>query len=322
MASFTLLPLEILLNIRGHLVKPRDILTFTALNRKSYTHVDLFLYSTITIHHTQPPSEGHEDWKGNLKLSNNHPMEDTLGKLERTLQHKPSFISSIKTLDIHLHTSVTFMTVRDGIYTLLPHLYHLKRFRLITEIVNDQALSDLGSPSRLALALKASTCKTLETLELALGRDRFHTDGTALGDLKSFVALKKLSVQSYVLFGGCDVKEFERNPNTKTEPMLSEVLPASLLHLRIHCGGVEDYDDNSTKHQRGDRDEAVAHLTEPVNWGPKKYDLTFQPYPVVCTKEARVLKSARYCFCPNGDFWGQACELHRLWDRLDVVGED
>ena len=316
MASFTLLPLEILLNIRGHLVKPSDILNFTILNRKNYTHVDLFLYSTIIIHHRHPPFEGHQNWRGNLKLSNNRPIEDTLRKLERTLQHKPSFISSIRTLDIHPNISVTFMPAGDEIYTLLPHLHHLKHFRLITEIVNHV------SPSRLALALKASTCKTLETLELALGRDRFHTDGTALGDLKSFVALKKLSVHSYVLLGGCDVKDFERNPNTKTEPMLSEILPASLLHLRIHCGSVEDYDDDSTKHQRGDTDEAVAHLIEPVSWGPKKYDLTLQPHPVVCTKEARVLKSARYCFCPNGDFWSQTLELNRLWDRLDVVGEE
>ena len=324
MASFTLLPLEILLNIRSHLVKPSDILILTTLNRKTYTYVDLLLYSKITIHHSHSPYKGPPNWKGN------HWIEDALWKLEKALKHKPSFISSIKTLDIHLHTSfTTFLTAGNDIFTLLPHLYHLKHFRLITEGLNDQALSparDKISPARLAMGLKRSTYKTLETLELALGRDRSHTDGTALGDLKSFVALKKLSVHSYVLLGGYDVKRCDYNPNTNTEPMLSEILPANLLHLRIHCGGADnDNDIDSAKHQRGDRDEAVAHLTEPVNWGPQKWgscDQTFQAYDVVRAKEVRVLKSARNCFCPNGDFWSQVRELTRVSDRLDVIGED
>ena len=130
MASFTLLPLEILLNICSHLVKPSDILTFTALTRKTYAHVDLFLYSTITIHHSHPPYEGPRTWKGNLQFPDKIPIEETLWKLEMSLRHKPSVISSIKRLDIHLHlhTGVTFVTTGDEIYTLLPHLHHLKHF--------------------------------------------------------------------------------------------------------------------------------------------------------------------------------------------------
>ncbi len=273
MASFTLLPLEILLNIRIHLVKPSDILTLTTLNHKTYTDVRPLLYSTVIIHHTHPPYEGPRGWNCDLKLPDNHPIKETLSKLQIALQHNPSFASSIKALDIHLHTSVTFMTAGDEIYTLLPHLHHLKHFRLITHVLNYQALSptrDIISPARLAMALKASTCNTLETLELALGRDCSHTDGTALGDLKAFVALKKLSVHSYVLLGGHDVEWPGGNHNTDTKPMLSEILPANLLHLRIHCGSVGNDQNESAKQQRRNEDEAVAHLTEPANWGPKR----------------------------------------------------
>ena len=52
--------------------------------------------------------------------------------------------------------------------------------------------------------------------------------------------------------------------------MLSEILTASLLHLRIHCGGTESDNNDSTKHQRGDRDEAVAHLTGACELGTQK----------------------------------------------------
>ena len=242
MASFTLLPLEILLNVRGYLVKPSDILTFTTLTRNTYTHVDLFLYSTITIHHSHYPHIFSRGSKDNLKLFDIQPIDDTLSRLESTLKHNTNFMSSLKNLDIHLHTSLTyFLTAGDLVYTLLPRLYHLKHFRLITEVLNGETFSPATnkiSPARLAMALKGSTYKTLETLELALGCDRTDTDGTQLGDMTSFVALKKLSVQSYVLLGGYLVHGvgMDRNPNTWSKPMLSEMLPASLLHLRIHCG--------------------------------------------------------------------------------------
>ena len=245
------------------------------------------------------------------------------------LKHKPSFMSSIKTLDIHLHTSLTtFMTAGYYIYTILPHLHHLKHFRLITEVLDDQGSSpvrDKMSPARLAIALQGSIYKTLETLELALGRESSHTDGTALGHLKSFVGLKKLSVQSYVLLGGYNVEGSDSNYNTNKEPMLSEILPANLLHLRIHCGGAKDDHNNCEKRQRWDREDAVAHLTEPVNWGPKKVsscDETIEPDGRVRANKSRVLKSARRCYCVNGEFGALVRELTRLRDRLDVVGED
>lgn len=203
-------------------------------------------------------------------MSDLQPIDGTLWKLDWALKHNTNFISSLKKLDIHLHTSLTyFMTAGDHIYTLLPRLYHLRHFRLITEVLNEEAYSparDKISPARLAIALKGSTYKTLETLELVLGCGRTDTDGTQLGDMKSFVALKKLSVQSFVLLGGYNVKGIDHNPNTWSRPMLSEILPVSLLHLRIHCGAADNDNNNSTReHQRRDRDEAIAHLTEPVN---------------------------------------------------------
>lgn len=311
MASLTLLPLEILLNIRDHLAKPSDILTY----------------------------ESPRDENGNLNLSDNHPIKETLSKLQMTLQHKSSFQSSIKILHIHLHTGVTSMTAGEEIYTLLPHLHHLKYFRLITEVLNYQALSlagdneapsparDKTSPARLAIALKDSTCKTLEILELALGRDRSHTDGTALGDLNSFIALKKISVQSYVLLGGYGIEGYDRNYSSRTEPMISEILPANLLHLRIHCGGAEAHNGNNcVNHKRRDRDGAVAHLAAPANWGPKEpgsCEGPIRPEEVVRANRLRVLKSVRKCYCPTyGDFWAMIRELVRLFDRLDIVGED
>ena len=339
MASFTLLPLEILLKIRSHLVKPRDILTLTTLTRNTYMHIDLLLYSSITIHHSYYSYRYSRDSKDNLRLSDLQPIDGTLWKLERALKHETNFISSLKKLDIHLHTSLfRFMSAGAHIYELLPRLDYLKHFRLITEVLNEEACSperDKISPARLVIALKGSTYKTLETLELALGCDRHDTDGTQLGDMKSFVALKKLSVQSYVLLGGYNVKGVDYNPNTWSRPMLSEMLPASLLHLRIHCGAADmgtpwdaaesDNYDSTEKHQRRDRDEVVAHLTEPVNWGPIKWghhDETFQPLEEMDAKVVRVLKSARNCMCPHGDYWREVKEMTRLVDRLDVIGED
>ena len=185
------------------------------------------------------------------------------------------------------------------------------------------------SPARLAIALKSSTYKTLETLEVALGRERSHTDGTALGDLKSFVALKKLNVHSYVLLGGCNFRGIDHNPNTNKEPMLSEILPASLLHLCIHYGVGEVFDNNEmlnfAKHQRKDRDEVISHFAKPVHWGFKewgRYDEPMQPYERVCANGLRVLKSARWCQCRREMFWDEAREFRRLLERLDVTGED
>ena len=328
MASFTLLPLEILSSIRDHLVKPSDILTLTTLNRKTSTYLKLFLYSTITIHHAQSPYEGPRDEKGNLKLSDNHPIMETVLKLQTTLQHKPSFEKRITTLDIYLHTGATCITGGDEIYTLLPHLHHLKHFRLIAEILNDQVFSparDKISPARLAIALKDSTCKTLETLELALGRDCSHTDETALGDLNSFIALKGLSAQSCVLLGGYDVDRFDQNYINQTMPMLSEMLPANLEHLRIHCGGAKVSNAVScANHERHDRDEALAHLTAPVNWGPKEIgsrERSIMPVELEHANKFRVLKTVRKCYC-YGDFWTMMNELVRLSHRLDVLGED
>ena len=323
-----LLPLEILPSIREHLVKPSDILTLTTLNRKTSTYLKLFFYSTITIHHAQSPYEGPRDEKGNLKLSDNHPIKETVLKLQTALQHKPSFESRITTLDIYLHTGATCITSGDEIYTLLTHLHHLKHFRLITEILNDQALSparDKISPARLAIALKDSTCKTLETLELALGRDCSHTDETALGDLNSFVALKELSAQSYVLLGGYGVDRFAHNHSNEIKPMLSEILSANLEHLRIHCGGAKVSSDvNSVKHERDDRDGAIAHLTAPVNWGPKELgscEGSIMPVELEHANKVRVLKNVRKCYC-YGDLWTMISELVRLSHQLDVVGED
>ena len=330
MASFMLLPLETLLNIRDHLVSSSDILTLATLNRKNYTHVNLFLYSIIAIRHVQSSYEGPRDENGNLILSDNHPMKERVLKLQSILLQDPSQGSRIKTLDIQLHTGATCMTAGDEIFTLLPHLHRLKHFRLIVEILNHQATPPARenfSPTRLASALKESTCKTLETLELALGRDYSHADETALGDLNSFVALKEISVQSYVLLGGYGVERNVRNYSSGTKPMLSEILPANLLHLRIHCGGAEVLKGNEcAKQKRRNRDEALAHLTAPMYWGPEdlgQCEAPILPEELSYANGLRVLKNVRMCFCCHfGDFGNSFRELVRLSQRLDVVGED
>ena len=328
MASFTLLPLEILASIREHLVKPSDILTLTTLNRETSTYIKLFLYSTITSTMRNPLTRAPATRKATSSCPTITRLKERVLKLQTTLQHKPSFGSRITTLDIYLHTGATCITGGDEIYTLLPHLHHLKHFRLIVEILNDQAFSparDKVSPARLAIALKDSTCKTLETLELVLGRDCSHTDETALGDLNSFVALKELSAQSYVLLGGYDVDRFDHNHINEIMPMLSEILPANLEHLRIHCGGAKVSNAvNCSNHERRDKDEALAHLTTPVNWGPKERgscEGSIMPVELEHANKVRVLKNVRKCFC-YGDFWTMMSELVRLSHRLDVVGED
>ena len=62
-----------------------------------------------------------------------------------------------------------------------------------------------------------------------------------------------------------------------------------------------------------------------MNWGPIKWghhDETFQPLEEMDAKVVRVLKSARNCMCPHGDYWREVNEMTRLADRLDVIGED
>ena len=152
-----------------------------------------------------------------------------------------------------------------------------------------------------------------------------NTDETALGDLNSFVALKELSAQSYVLLGGYGVDRFAHNYSNEIKPMLSEILPASLLHLRIHCGGAKVSSEvNSVEHERSDRDDAIAHLTAPVNWGPKELgscEGSIMPVELEHANKVRVLKNVRKCYC-YGDFWTMVSELVRLSHRLDIVGED
>ena len=53
-------------------------------------------------------------------------------------------------------------------------------------------------------SLHASAEATSENLVLCLGYDSRHTDGSAIGDLSDFAALKRLSVQSYALLGAED----------------------------------------------------------------------------------------------------------------------
>ena len=321
-----LLPLETLLNIRDHLVRSSDILTLATLNRKNSTHVNLFLYSIVAIHHVPSPYEGPRDENGNLILSDNHPIMERVLKLQSILLQESILGSRIKTLDIQLHTGASCITAGDEIYTLLPHLHRLKHFRLIVEIPNHQATPparEKFSPARLASALKDSTCKTLETLELALGRHCSHTDETALGDLNSFVALKELSVQSYVLLGGYGVERNVRNYRSGTKPMLSKILPANLLHLRIHCGGAE----RRNAYQKGpNRDEALAHLTAPVYWGPEDLghcEFSIGPEDLMYANGLRVIKNVRKCFCCYYPEIGTlSIELFRLSQRTDVVGED
>ena len=341
MASFTLLPLELLPNIRDHLVKPSDILTLTTLNRKTSTYLKYFLYSTIIIHQARSPYEGPRDKNGNLKFSDVHPVKERVLKLQTTLHQEPCLESNIKTLDIHLHTGATCMTAGNEIYTLLTCLHHLKHFRLIVEILDHPTAppaKEKLSPARLAIVLKYSTCQTLETLELALGRDSSHTDETALGDLKSFVALKELSVQSYVLLGGYGVERTDHNYSSEPKPMLSDILPANLLHLRIHCGGAKDPDANCLNNvncannvkcphcDRWDREESVAHLTAPVDWGTKDLgtlEKGITPAELEHGKRFRMLKNVRKCYCLlYGDEDTTIRELVRLADRLNVAGED
>lgn len=341
MASFTLLPLETLLNIRDHLMRSSDILTLATLNRKNSNHVTLFLYSIIAIRHVQSSYEGPRDENGNLILSDNHPMKERVLKLQSILLQDPSLGSRIKTLDIQLHTGATCMTAGDEIFTLLPHLHRLKHFRLIVEILNHQATPPARenfSPARLASALKESICKTLETLELALGRDYSHTDKTALGDLNSFVALQEFSVQSYVLLGGYRVERNVRNYRSGTMPMLSEILPTNLLHLRIHCGGAEVLNGNGWANQQHlnsnewadqehmNRDEALAHFTAPVYWGPENVghcERGIRTEGLTYAKGLRVLKNVRKCYCCYyPDIGTLFREYFRLSQRLDIVGED
>ena len=309
-------------------MKPSDILTLTTLNRKTSTYLKFFLYSTITIHQARSPYDGPRDENGNLKLSDVHSVKIRVLKLQITLQQEPCLGSNIKALDIHLHIGATCMTAGDEIYTLLPYLHHLKHFRLIVEILNHQTPPPVRgkiSPARLASALKDSTCKTLETLELVLSRDSFHTDKTALGDLKSFVALKELTVQSYVLLGGYSVKRSSQNYGSQRRPMLSEILPARLEHLRIHCGGAKTANYvNGVNHGRRDRDEALAHLTKPVNWGPKELgscEGSTTPAALEYMNGFRVLKNVRKCYC-YGDSRTMISEIIRLSFRTDVIGED
>ena len=92
-------------------------------------------------------------------------------------------------------------------------------------------------------SLHASAKATSENLVLCLGYDSRHTDGSAIGGLSDFAALKRLSVQSYVLLGAEDEG---LNPGIWAKKVLGRLLLLGLRNLRVHCCA-EDTEVNSAR---------------------------------------------------------------------------
>ena len=106
--------------------------------------------------------------------------------------------------------------------------------------------------------------------------------------------------------------------------MLSEILPANLIYLQVHCCSAGVYMDHHLKYHRINKAMATAHLTEPMNWDAKRrqpHELRMEPYGEVRKKGVRLLQRLQVCPCPNGESQRKGYEACRLRDRLDVIGK-
>lgn len=294
MARFTDLSNELILAIRSHLRKPADILALALSDRRCSTMIMPLLYETVALHQ--------EDFLSIDQRYSDLKVQAKIFQLLRT--HR---IRHIRTLNVcaSLGYDLSFPAKQLNVFRLLPHLKSLTSLQLcILKNINGMCVFPIWLLSK---ALR-STSGTLRGLVLCIeDREDF---GLPIGDLRNLTSLRHLCIQSSVLLGRPPYETEiasakDKGEELKRRPMVSELLPASLESLEVHC--CRDGNELNT--------ESLARYMDEGTFGVCKVRLLRRR---VVNVRRRLLKSVLVCMLPPRCCGSRM--IRDLIDHLDVVG--
>lgn len=294
MAKFTDLSNELILAVRSHLRKPSDILRFALSDRRCYGLITPLLYRTITLHH--------KDYRSIDDRYSDRKIQRKLLEIEKSRQGR--FVRNLEIVAA-LGYDVGFGFRQLSLFRLLPHLTNLTSLHMS---ILQEVSSGKVFPLWLLPAALGSANGTLRRLVLCIeGRDDSHL---TIGSLQRFVSLKHLCIQSSVLLGASPSESqietalFYGEVLDKKREMASQLLPASLESLELHCCR--------------DGDEFTE---EALTWYVDRGHFYASELSVFVGKTVsvhrRLAKSVVVC---RSVFKGSGKRVRDLRDRLDVVG--
>ena len=279
MAKFTDLSNELVFAIACFIRKPADILHLCIAERRSYELIQPLLYENVVFNHFDYPI--HTPVHGLRSMSSKISLfcrciKEQLKENSRRNRDGPAFGRECRSLAINVNARLTYANYDViGVCAFVPFL---KSFSLISNPRFDDPKKDVRfNMDALGRALQPLR-HTLESLTLFIRNQDYCWAAEGLGTLQNFTAMKKLRIQSQVLF--C----WESGLPTL---LLSQILPPSLEDLTIHCC---EYDFGST-----DEREGLAHHVE-ASLDRKSFSTRiFEPDECLAETNRRVIESVVVC---------------------------
>ena len=189
------------------------------------------LYKHIVLNQSGEPSN-----RGKFRWTNRGRRWDIvrLSRLSRALQApSTSHRSAVASLDLELDSNTLHESL--GRSDIMLHLPSLKSLCLSSKrpvgFASGRTLS-IWSPSKILRSLQGVSL-TLESLIIDIDQGSERRDGSDVGSLGHFVALKHLGIQSHILFGNRDIKSLRYD--TFDVALLSKFLPMGLQQLQLSC---------------------------------------------------------------------------------------
>ena len=279
MANFTDLSNELVFAIVSFIRSPVDILQLCFAESRSYELVLPLLYENVVFNYADYPinipGEGLRSMSSNISLFCRF-IKQQLKENSKKNRDGPTLRSECRSLAINIDERLTYANYDViGVCAFVPFL---KSFSLVSNPRFDDPKKDtrfkLDALGRALQPLR----HTLESLTLFICNQDYCWDAEGLGSLNNFLAMKKLCIQSQVLF--C------RGFGLPT-PLLRQILPPSLEDSTIHY----------CKHDPGSTDEkeGLAHHVEASLDGKSFSTRTFEPDERLAETDRRVMESVVVC---------------------------
>lgn len=237
MAKFLDLATELMLAIASFVPRSSDRLSLALVNHEMYKKVIPILYKRIMLGQSRDQSD-----RDDLSWIRGDSCWDTIRLLSLSSALKtdtPSPKSVVESLDLELNSNTLPKSFECSDITL--YLPRLKSFCLASKrFVGDKSergVPDL-SPSKIGRRLHGVR-STLQSLIIDIDQSPDRRDGSRIGSLRHFIALKHLGIQSHILIGECGdgvpVRRDGGRPLGFDWMMLIKILPEGLQKLQISC---------------------------------------------------------------------------------------
>ena len=236
---------ELLLAIASHIPRSADKLQLLCVNRRLYGLMIQQLCKHILLDQTRRFPN-----KGGLTQIDPDECWDTrrLRRLCSVLEKKhPSRELVVESLCLELDSNTLHVSFALSNITL--YLPSLKSLCLSSK----RSTSSKGGPKPFPLSLAVikhrlrEVSTTLESLIIDIDQDIQFRDGTGIGGLGFFHALKHLSIQSHILLGECGDRLINSQSDdediTYDETRLAWSLPPGLQKLQVSCW-TDGYDED------------------------------------------------------------------------------